>query len=76
VTVLIAEGGGPFVGQLETALRGKVRVLHRADPDVGLPELSADELQGLERCIARATGSGILLVAGATGVQVYSYRQV
>ncbi len=74
VTVLIAEGGGPFVGQLETALRGKVRVLHRADPDVGLPELSADELQGLERCIARAAGSGILLVADATGMQVYSYR--
>jgi len=74
VTVLIAEGGGPFVGQLETALRGKVRVLHRADPDVGLPELSAEELQCLERSIAEAAGSRVLLVADATGIQVYSYR--
>jgi hypothetical protein len=62
------------VGQLETALRGKVRVLHRADPDVGLPELSAEELQCLERSIAEAAGSRVLLVADATGIQVYSYR--
>jgi hypothetical protein len=74
VTVLIAEGGGPFVGQLEAALKGKVHVLHRADPDVGLPELSADDFQGLERRIAEAAGSRVLLVADATGVQVYSYR--
>ena len=76
VTVLIGEGGDPLVHRLESALRGRVRVLHWVDPDVGLPELSADELQRLERCIAGAAGSGILLVAGATGVQVYSYRQV
>lgn len=74
VTVLIPEGGGAFVGQLETALSGKVRVLHRVDADAGLPELSADDLQRLERRIAEAVGSRVLLVADASGVQVYSYR--
>jgi hypothetical protein len=74
VTVLIGEGGDLFVRHLEGALKGKVRVLHRADPDVGLPELSAEELQGLERSIAEAAGSRVLLVADATGIQVCSYR--
>lgn len=74
VTVLIPEGGGAFVAQLETVLSGKARVLYRLDPDVGIPELSADDLQGLERRVAEAAGSRVLLVADATGVQVYSYR--
>ncbi len=74
VTVLIAEGGGAFVGQLEAALSGKVRVLQRVDPDAGVPELSADDLQRLERRIAEAAGGRVLLVADASGVEVYSYR--
>jgi len=74
VTLLISEGGGPLVHRLEAALKGKVRVLLRVDPDVGLPELSTEDLQNLERRIAEAAGSRILLVAEATGVQVYSYR--
>jgi hypothetical protein len=73
VTVLIPEGGGAFVAQLDTFLSRKARVLHRLDPDVGIPELSADDLQGLERRIAEAAGSRVLLVADAAGVQVYSY---
>ena len=74
VTVLIPEGGSAFVAQLEAALGGKARVLRRLDPDVGTPELSADDLQGLERRVTEAAGSRVLLVADATGVQVYSYR--
>src|SRR3972149_4398022 len=40
VTVLIGEGGGPFVRSLEGVLEGRVRILHRTDPDAGLPELA------------------------------------
>jgi hypothetical protein len=75
VTVLISEGGDPLVRRLEKALEGKVRVLRRVDPDVGLPELSSAEFQFLQRSIAEAAGSRVLLVADAVGVQVYSYRQ-
>jgi len=74
VTVLIPEGGSAFIAQLEAVLGGKARVLRRLDPDVGTPELSADDLQGLERRVTEAAGSRVLLVADATGVQVYSYR--
>jgi len=74
VTLLVGEGGDSLVRRLEGALRCKVRVLHRVDPDVRLPELSTDDLQGLERRIAQAAGRRVLLVADATGVQVYSYR--
>jgi hypothetical protein len=74
VTLLISDGGGALVHRLEGALEGKVRVLHRVDPDVGLPELSADDLQDLERRIAETAGSRVLLVADAKGVQVCSYR--
>jgi hypothetical protein len=72
--VLIAEGGGAFLSQIEAATGRKVRVLRRADPDVGVPELSADDLQGLQRRVAEAAGSQVLLVADRAGVQVYSYR--
>ena len=74
VTVLIPEGGGPFLAGLETVLRGKPRVLRRLDADAGVPALSADDLRSLERRVAEAAGSRVLLVADATGVQVYSYR--
>ncbi len=74
MTVLIPEGGSAFVAQLEAALGGKARVLRRLDPEVGTPELSANDLQGLERRVAEAAGSRVLLVADATGVHVYSYR--
>ena len=74
VTVLIGEGSSQFIHHLEGALGSGVQVLQRADADVGLPELSAEELQGLERRIAQAAGSRVLLVADAGGVQVYSYR--
>ena len=74
VTVLIPEGGGPFLAGLETVLRGKPRVLRRLDADAGVPALSPADLQSLERRVAEAAGSRVLLVADATGVQVYSYR--
>lgn len=74
VTVLIPEGGGPFLAGLETVLREKPRVLCRLDPDIGVPELSADDLRSVERRVAEAAGARVLLVADATGVQVYSYR--
>ena len=74
VTVLIAEGGGAFLSQIEAATGRNVRVLRRADPDVGVPELSADDLQGLQRRVAEAAGIQVLLVADRAGVQVYSYR--
>jgi len=48
-------------------------VLRRLDPDVGPPQLSPDDVRVLERRIAEAAGSRVLLVADATGVQVYSY---
>jgi hypothetical protein len=74
VTVLIPAGGDTFLAELEAALDGKVRVLHRLDPDVGVPRLSADDFGGLERRIAEAAGSRVLLIADAAGVQVMSYR--
>jgi hypothetical protein len=74
VTLLIPEGGGAFVNQLEAALGGKVRVLHRVDPNAGVPELSEDDVKRLEDRIAEAAGSRVLLVADGAGVQVYSYR--
>lgn len=74
VTVLVAEGSEDFVNQLEAALKGKVRVLQRADPGVRVPDLSASDLEGLEQRIAQAAGSRVLLVVDAMGVHTYSYR--
>jgi len=74
VTVLIPERGGSFLAGLETVLPGKPRVLCRLDPDVGVPELSADDLRSVERRVVEAAGGRVLLVADGTGVQVYSYR--
>jgi hypothetical protein len=74
VTVLIPAGGDAFLAGLETALGGKARVLHRLDPDAGVPRLTADDFGSLERRIAGAAGSRVLLVADAAGVQVLSYR--
>ncbi|MDP2950723.1 MAG: DUF5671 domain-containing protein [Chloroflexota bacterium] len=74
VTVLVAEGSEDFINQLEAALKGKVHVLQRAEPDVGLPELSVDDLRSLEQRISQAAGTRVLLVADAMGVQTYSYR--
>jgi hypothetical protein len=58
----------------ETALGGKARVLHRLDPNVGVPRLTADDFGSLERRIADAAGTRVLLIADAAGVQVLSYR--
>ena len=74
VTLLIADGSAPFVRQLEGVLKGKVRVLQRTDPGAGLPQLSGEDLERLERRIAEAPGTRVLLVADASGVQVYPYR--
>ena len=74
VTVLTGEGGDAFLAQLETAVGRKVRVLRRADPVAAAPELSTDDLADLARRIASAAGDRVLVVADATGVQVYSYR--
>ncbi len=74
VTVLIGADGGAFVSQIETSLGGKVRVLRCADANVGVPELSAEEIQGVERRVTDAAGSRVLLIVDTAGVQVYSYR--
>lgn len=74
VTVLIPGAGEAFLAQLERALNRRVRVLHRLDPDVGVPRLLAEDFESLNRRIDEATGSRVLLVADAAGVQVYSYR--
>lgn len=74
VTLLIADDGRALAEQLEAALGAKLRVLHRADPGVGLPELSAEDIARLDQRIAQAPGSRVLLVADARGVEVYSYR--
>jgi hypothetical protein len=74
VTVLVAEGSEDFINQLEAALKRKVRVLQRADSGVGVPDLSASDLESLEQRISQAAGSRVLLVVDATGIQVYSYR--
>ncbi len=74
VTVLMAEGGGTFLSQIEAVLGEKVRVLHRVDPGIAVPDLSAEDFENLERRIAEAAGSRVLLVPDATGVQLYSYR--
>ena len=74
VTLLIAEDGRAIVGRLEEALGVKVRVLQRADPDIGLPALTDEDVARLNRRIAEAPGGRVLLVADASGVEVYSYR--
>lgn len=74
VTVLVTEDGRALVEQLEEALGAKVRVLQRADRGVGLPQLSAEDLARLDQRIAEAPGGRVLLVADASGVEVYSYR--
>jgi len=74
VTLLVAEGGHRLVEQLEAALGARVHVLRRADAGAGLPELSPEALQFINRRIAEAPGNRVLLVADASGVQVYSYR--
>jgi len=74
VTVLVAEGSEDFINQLEAALKGKVRVLQRADSGVGVPDLSASDLESLEQRISQAAGSRVLLVVDAMGVHTYSYR--
>ena len=74
VTVLVGAGGGALVSQLEASLGGKVRVLRCVDANVGVPELSAEEIQGVERRVTDAEGSRVLLIVDTAGVQVYSYR--
>ena len=74
VTVLIGASGGAFVSQIEASLGGKVRVLRRVDANIGLPELSAEEIQGVERRVTDAEGSRVLLIVDTAGLQVYSYR--
>ncbi len=74
VTVLAPEGSGPFLAGLEAVLGEKPRVLCRLDPDAGVPELSTSDLRRVERSVVAAAGSRVLLVADATGVQVFSYR--
>jgi hypothetical protein len=74
VTLLIAEDGRAIVGRLEEALGVKVRVLQRVDPDVGLPTLTDEEIARLDRRISEAPGGRVLLVAEASGVEVYSYH--
>ena len=74
VTVLIGEGGDAFLGQLEAALGWKVRVLRRTDPGAAAPELPDEDLAVVTARIVNAAGDRVLVVAEATGVQVYSYR--
>ena len=74
VTVLIGAGGGALVSQLEASLGGKVRVLRCVDANVGVPELSAEEIRDVERRVTDAEGSQVLLIVDTAGVQVYSYR--
>jgi len=49
-------------------------VLDRADPGIGVPVLSDDDIERLKQRIGEAPGSQVLLVADASGVHVYSYR--
>jgi hypothetical protein len=74
VTLLISADGQPLVERIEAALGAKVRVLQRADAGAGLPELSAEALASMEQRIAEAPGTRVLVVADASGVQVFSYR--
>jgi hypothetical protein len=74
VTLLIASDGRAYAAQLEAVLGARVRVLDRADPGIGVPVLSDEDIERLKQRIAEAPGSQVLLVADASGVQVYSYR--
>lgn len=73
VTVLVPQDGHAFVRGLEARLGMRVRVLQRADPGVGLPPASAEELAQAAERVERATGARVLVVADAEGVRVYSY---
>jgi hypothetical protein len=72
--LLIAAGGAGLVEQIEAALGTKVRVLHRADPGVGLPALTSDDLARLNKRLEEAPGGRVLLVASAAGLDVFSYE--
>jgi hypothetical protein len=74
VAVLIPEGGGALVRQIEAQIKQSVRVLDRLDVGAKLPELSAEELERLDQRVTAAPGERVLLVVDAGGVQVYSYR--
>ncbi len=74
VMLLIAEDGRAIVDRLEEALDVKVGVLQRADPDAGLPSLTDEDIARLNKRIAEAPGGRVLLVADASGVEVYSYH--
>ena len=74
VTVVAIEGGGALVRNLEAALGYRVTVLERADPGIGLPELSDVEYQALAQRISDAAGQNVLLVPDLVEVRVLSYR--
>jgi hypothetical protein len=74
VTVLMPEDGTVLLAQIERALGGKVRVLHRLNRSEAISELSAGDLRVIARQVSQATGSRVLLLVEASGVQVYAYR--
>ena len=74
VTLLVAGGGEALVRQVEEALGRKVRVLQRAEEGIGVPALTAEEIERLRQRIAEAPGGRVLLVADANGVELYAYR--
>ncbi|MBM3934760.1 MAG: hypothetical protein FJ319_10745 [SAR202 cluster bacterium] len=73
VSVLVAEGGGPFVAALEAALGYGVTTLRWADADAGLAEGGADAGAVAER-VAAAAGERVLVIARGDRVDVVSYR--
>ncbi len=74
VTVLVGDGGVGFLRELEAALGYSVSLLHWADPDASLPDLTDDGLQALAHRTSAAAGPNVLLMPDGTGVRVLSYR--
>ena len=74
VTVLVNEGGGSFVRDLEASLGYEVELLRWADPDASQPQLSEAECRELARRIGEAVGENVLLIPDGAEVRVLSYN--
>ncbi len=74
VLLLTAPGGSEMVAQVESALGYTVTRVHWLDLDAFVPTLDADQIDRLAEEIASAPGTSVILVPGAHGLRVISYR--
>lgn len=74
VSVLVRPDGDVFVRRLEAALGYGVTAMRWADADSTTPSLSDEDCTQIALRVSEATGSRVMIVPGASGVQVLSYN--